>query len=116
MNNIIENINEILKNFEIISGKIQWIQEHKNQILHLVLEQKISELTFYKLTSLLSAQSRSPLWEKYFRIKNDFEPVAKNENRGDFKKDGNYYEEYTMTIKKDSENWKRWLVLYKKIF
>lgn len=40
----------------------------------------------------------------------------KNENRGDFKKDGNYYEEYTMTIKKDSENWKRWLVLYKKIF
>lgn len=77
MNNIIEDINEILKNFEIISGKIQWIQEHKNQILHLVLEQKISELTFYKLTSLLSAQSRSPLWEKYFRIKNDFEPVAK---------------------------------------
>ena len=40
----------------------------------------------------MSAQSRSPLWEKYFRIKNNCEIVPKNENKGDFKKDNKYYE------------------------
>ena len=181
--NIIDEINDILNNFELINLKIKWIQDNKDKILKLVLQNKITELKFYKVTSLLSAQSRSPLWEKYFSRKNNFESVSKNENKGDFKKDNKYYEykislndqinfrliqirfwqdcnymiqfvtfekiytfeltktqmikeinqcnanpahgtklanknnkniEYTMTIKKDSDNWKRWIEKYLK--
>ncbi len=55
-------------------------------------EQVISEQDFYKISSVLSTQSRSPLWEKYFIKKHGCERVNKNEDRGDFKKNGMYYE------------------------
>lgn len=92
--NILDEINNILDNFKIISDKIEWIKNNKDSILKLVLETKISELKFYKITSLLSAQSRSPLWEKYFKIKKGYDTFAKDENRGDLKKVIN-----TMSIK-----------------
>ena len=41
---------------------------------------------------MLTPQSRSPLWENYFIKKHDCERVNKNEDRGDFKKNGRYYE------------------------
>ena len=52
----------------------------------------ISEQDFYKISSVLTPQSRSPLWENYFIKKHDCERVNKNEDRGDFKKNGMYYE------------------------
>ena len=55
-------------------------------------EQVISERDFYKISSVLSTQSRSPLWENYFIKKHDCERVRKEEDRGDFKKNGRYYE------------------------
>ena len=179
---IIIEINHILENFDLINLKIKWIKDNKDKILELTLQKEITELKFYKITSLLSAQSRSPLWEKYFILKNNYKAVSKNENKGDFKKDNKHYEykislndqinfrliqiriwqscdyivqfvtfekiytfklsqsqmkkemelcganvahgtreankdnqniEYTMTIKKDSSNWKRWIKEYK---
>ena len=47
---------------------------------------------FYNITSALSPQSRSPLWEKYFIQKYDCRSVNHNEDRGDLEKDGRYYE------------------------
>ena len=55
-------------------------------------EGKITEQEFYKITSVLTPQSRSPIWENYFRKKHGCRPVKKNDNRGDFEKDGKYYE------------------------
>ena len=55
-------------------------------------EQVISEQDFYKISSVLSTQSRSPLWENYFIKKHDCEKVSKDEDRGDFKKNSTYYE------------------------
>ena len=179
--NIVNEINNILENFSLINNKIKWIQSNKENILQLVLQGEIKELSFYKLTSLLSTQSRSVLWEKYFKEKNEYQSVSKSANKGDLKKDNKYYEykvslndqidfrllqiriwqdcdyifqfitfeniytfqltkqqmikemrlcgvnfahgtkesnrnneniEYTMTIKKDSDNWQRWIDNY----
>ena len=181
--NIISKIKSILENFLLIKEQTNWLQNNKESILKLILDEEITELQFYKLTSLLSTQSRSVLWEKYFRKKNNYKTVKKNENRGDLKKDNQYYEykvslndqinfrlmqirvwqecdyiiqfitfekiytfyltkkemieemelcgansahgtresnkknkniEYTMTVKKDSQNWNRWIKKYLK--
>ena len=90
--NIINKVRGILENFHLIADKIKWIQANKDNILTLGLNNQIRELDFYKLTSLLSTQSRSSLGEKYFKKKYNYEPVKKNENRGDLKKDNQYYE------------------------
>ena len=64
----------------------------KDELIDLTFRQEISEQDFYKISSVLSSQSRSPLWEKYFIKKHDCEKVSKDEDRGDFKKNGTYYE------------------------
>ena len=65
----------------------------KEKLIDLILGQLISEQVFYKISSVLSTQSRSPLWENYFIKKHNCERVnSKDEDRGDFKKNGRYYE------------------------
>lgn len=64
----------------------------RKKLIDLTLSQVISEQEFYIISSVLSPQSRSPLWENYFIKKYDCEKVSKNENRGDLKKNNRYYE------------------------
>ena len=64
----------------------------RKKLIDLTLREEISEQDFYRISSVLSSQSRSPLWEKYFIKKHDCEKVSKDEDRGDFKKNGTYYE------------------------
>ena len=64
----------------------------KDELIDLTLREEISEQDFYKISSVLTPQSRSPLWQNYFIKKHDCEIVSKDENRGDFKKNGRYYE------------------------
>ena len=68
------------------------VERVKDELIDLAFEQEISERDFYKVSSVLTPQSRSPLWQNYFIKKHDCEKVSKNENRGDFKKNGTYYE------------------------
>ena len=91
-NILVSKIKNILGNYDFLSSTIDWIKKHKKSILNLALNKDINESDFYKITSLLSTQARSSLWENYFRIKNKFERVKKNENKGDLKKDEKYYE------------------------
>ena len=64
----------------------------RNNLIDLALSGDITENEFYKISSLLAPQSRSPLWENYFRTKQGCKKVHKNKNRGDFEKDGKFYE------------------------
>ena len=89
---LVSKVNGIVKNYRFLTSTIDWVKKNKNDILKLALEKEIRELDFYKITSLLSTQSRSPLWQKYFQLKYNFDNVGKNEDRGDLKKDGKYYE------------------------
>jgi len=64
----------------------------RKSLVDLALRGDISESEFYKISSALSPQSRSPMWERYFRQKHGCAPVKKDNNRGDFEKDGKHYE------------------------
>ena len=69
------------------------VESVKDELIDLTIEeQEISEQDFYKISSVLSTQARSPLWENYFIKKHGCARVSKDENRGDFKKNGRYYE------------------------
>ena len=83
----------ILDNIDESRRVLNSVVSIRKKLIDLTIEEQvISEQDFYKISSVLSTQSRSPLWENYFIKKHDCERVNKNEDRGDFKKNGRYYE------------------------
>ena len=90
--NTLTQVNHILKNFLLFIQTPEWIKENKKNIIELTLSNRISETNFYKITSIISSQSRSVLWEKYFMLKHKYDVVGRKENRGDIKKNETYYE------------------------
>ena len=82
---ILDNLN---RTREIVSHAYQ-VKDH---LIEMVMSGDITEQEFYKISSLLLSQSRSPLWQNYFRTKHGYEKVPAKEDRGDFKKNGKYYE------------------------
>ncbi|MDE0010414.1 MAG: hypothetical protein OXU36_04680 [Candidatus Poribacteria bacterium] len=90
---LIETIRYILDNIDESRRVLNSVVSIRKQLIDLTIEEQvISEHDFYKISSILSTQSRSPLWENYFIKKHDCERVSKNEDRGDLKKNGKYYE------------------------
>ena len=90
---LIATIRYILDNIDESRRVLNSVVSIRKQLIDLTIEEQvISEHDFYKISSILSTQSRSPLWENYFIKKHDCERVSKNEDRGDLKKNGRYYE------------------------
>ncbi|MDE0481322.1 MAG: hypothetical protein OXI67_01965 [Candidatus Poribacteria bacterium] len=87
-----KKIREILDNIDKSRKLRESAESIKDELIDLTLREEISEQDFYKISSILSTQSRSPLWENYFIRKHDCVRVSKDEDRGDFKKNGRYYE------------------------
>jgi len=88
-----ETISFVLENIDNSRIVLNSVASIRDQLIDLTLEkQEISEQDFYKISSVLSTQSRSPLWENYFIKKHNCERVNKNEDRGDLRKNGRYYE------------------------
>ena len=88
-----ETISFILDNIDSSRIVMNSVASIRHQLIDLTIEEQvISEQDFYKISSVLSTQSRSPLWENYFIKKHDCERVNKSEDRGDFKKNDKYYE------------------------
>ncbi len=102
---------ELNRTLRFILDNIDESRKVKNQafsirkkLIDLTLKQEISEQEFYKISSVLTPQSRSPLWENYFIKKHDCERVNKNEDRGDLKKNGRYYEYKCSGYNQDSNS------------
>ena len=88
-----DTIRYILDNIDESRKVLNSVVSIRKKLIDLTIEdQVISEQDFYKISSVLSTQSRSPLWENYFIKKHDCERVKKEEDRGDFRKNGRYYE------------------------
>jgi hypothetical protein len=88
-----ETISFILDNIDSSRIVMNSVASIRHQLIDLTIEEQvISEENFYKISSVLSTQSRSPLWENYYIKKHDCERVNKSDDRGDFKKNGRYYE------------------------
>ena len=103
------NTEHILKETSFILQKIDEVNKVKKSadrikpyLIPLTLQGDIRQEDFYKITSLLTPQSRSPLWETYFREKYHFEKVLASENRGDMMKNGLYYEYKASGFNKDN--------------
>ena len=87
-----KTIQDILDNIDKSRRLKESVESIKNALIDLTFEQEISEQDFYKISSVLTPQSRSPLWQNYFIKKHGCEKVSKDENRGDLKKNSRYYE------------------------
>ena len=87
-----KTIRYILDNIDHSRRVLDSVVSIRKKLIDLTFEQVISEQDFYKISSVLSSQSRSPMWENYFIKKHDCEKVKISENRGDFKKNDIYYE------------------------
>ncbi len=89
---ILETINYILENIDFTRNVVESAYSVRKSLVDLTLNDQITELEFYKVSSVLTPQSRSPMWEKYFKEKHGFRSVHKDENKGDFERNGIYYE------------------------
>ncbi len=84
---IIKIVRKLLGNTDSIKQVQQYISQIydiRHNLIDLVLKKRITENNFYMLTSLLTPQSRSPLWESYFIKKSGAEKVSTQKNAGDF--------------------------------
>lgn len=85
-------IKNVISNYRLVKDILANIKKIKGKLVDLCLEGHITETEFYRVSSLLTPQSRSALWEKYFIIKHNALRVSANDNAGDFILDGTNYE------------------------
>lgn len=87
-----ETIRYILKHINRAREVVAAVYGVRKSLVDLAMRGDISEREFYKISSVLTPQSRSPMWERYFREKHACAPVKKDQNKGDFEKNGKHYE------------------------
>lgn len=87
-----DKIRYILENIHTVEKVKKLAYSVRHNLMEYVLQGKITENDFYKITSLLTPQSRSPLWQNYFIEKNGFDKLKSKENKGDCVKNGICYE------------------------
>lgn len=88
----LEIVSELLGNIRQMRDYINQIYTVKPYITELVLNKDINEKQFYLITSFLTPQARSPLWQNYFIQKIKAEKVAVSEDKGDLFWKHKYYE------------------------
>lgn len=87
-----EIVEYVLENIEIERRVVDYAYQIRNDLINLTLENEIGERDFYKISSVLSPQSRSPIWQNYFIRKYECTKIPAQENKGDFRKNDKYYE------------------------
>ena len=92
MKDLRKNIHYVLKNLEKVQRVRKTAFALRKHLIDLTLNHKINEKDFYKITSLLSPQSRSVLWQNYYIKKHHCIKVPVASDRGDFIQDKEYYE------------------------
>ena len=90
--NILKIAKSILNDIDKVREVIDKVLSIKDYLISLTLEKEISEKEFYQITSMLTPQSRSSLWEKYYIKKHNGKKIKATENSGDFIIAGKVYE------------------------
>jgi len=88
----LETAKHILANIHNVREAVNHAYKIRTELIQLALEGSITELEFYNITSVLTPQSRSPLWEKYYIQKRGAKKLKAQDNKGDFILDGKAYE------------------------
>lgn len=87
-----KDIEFILANLDDTRRVIKHAYRIRKQLVSLTISGMLDERNFYRITSVLTPQSRSTLWQNYFRKKHRALKVKADQNRGDFEKNGTFYE------------------------
>ena len=82
----------VLENIESGRCVVDYAYQIRKYLINLTLENEISEQDFYRISSILSPQSRSPMWQNYFIHKYECTKIPAQKDRGDFIKNDKYYE------------------------
>jgi len=87
-------LEDILKkiDFYALNEAQEYVYKNKKELMEKFIDSKIPSKTFYKATSILSSQSRSPAWEKAFILKNNAEKISSSLGKGDLLHKKIYYE------------------------
>lgn len=85
-------VKNIVANYPAVKGVVDNAKRIKDRLVDLCLLGEITEPDFYLVSSLLTPQSRSPLWEKYYIEKHGAARVKPQEDSGDFILNGKNYE------------------------
>lgn len=86
------DLKQIINAIDFIVEARDYVSENKDKILKMALKGEISIPDFYRATSTLSSQSRSPYWEKFMIKYLKARKLKASENIGDFEWMGKNYE------------------------
>ena len=89
---LMEIVEYVLENIESVRHVVDQAYQIREYLIDLTLENKITERDFYRISSILSPQSRSPMWQNYFIRKYDCTKISARDDRGDFEKNDKCYE------------------------
>ena len=92
MTSDVSRVKDIVARYPVAKEVMGMVKEIKSRLIGLCLRGEITEGDLYKVSSLLTPQSRSLLWEKYYIEKHGAERVSSRENSGDFILNGRNYE------------------------
>ena len=93
MTTLQKKIEYVLSNLEKTKKVIEAVKAIRGDLITATIDGKIKESDFYRVTSLLTSQSRSTLYESYYIKKHEHTKVPSHEGKGDFiDAHGRYYE------------------------
>lgn len=78
--------------FNHIREMNDFVYKNKKHLKNEYIKGNIPSSDYFKITSLLSSQSRSPLWEASFIGKNGGKKIPSSKGKGDLYLNGKYYE------------------------
>lgn len=86
------NLKDIIAIADYIKEANEFIHKNRDTIFDQAIQKKITLIDFYKATSLLSSQSRSPFWEKFFIQVLGAKKVPSTDGCGDLLWNKKYFE------------------------
>lgn len=89
---VLETVDKLLTNVSVMRDFVADLKDIRYHFIPLIQEKIIKEHEFYLLGSFLRPQSYAPIFQKYLIWKLGAKNVKREENRGDFLLNSNYYE------------------------
>ena len=85
-------VKDVLASFNHIKNSIQKIRGIREGLVDLCIRGEISRREFFRVSSLLTPQSRSPMWQNFYITEIGATKNSRNDNNGDFNYKGVNYE------------------------
>ena len=99
---LVQAIQFILENLDNTRRVVRHAYAIRKELVDLAFAGEISEKDFYRISSVLTPQSRSAIWQNYFIKTHGGLKVKASKNRGDFESNGTFYEHKASGFNEDN--------------